>query len=112
MFGPIRGSWCDMNWKVCRLGLDVLIAFPHAASTGAISHMAGQWHVLVSAGPLEVVSRGVCVAPGVCAFALNHKAAQLTRCRSFGSRAHGLRSWHHGAQSQAAQRKAAPRRGP
>ena len=41
--------------------LDLLIAFPHAASTGAISHMAAQWYVPVFAGPPLVISHVACI---------------------------------------------------
>ena len=41
-----------LTWACTGVGtLDLLIAFPHAAATGAISHMAAQWYVPVFAGP-------------------------------------------------------------
>ena len=40
--------------------VDALVAFPHAASVGAISHMATQWYVPVLAGPLLVVCHVAC----------------------------------------------------
>jgi len=48
-------------WACTIVGsLDLLVAFPHAASTGAISHIAGQWYVPVFAGPLMVLSHVAC----------------------------------------------------
>jgi hypothetical protein len=38
----------------------LLIAFPHAASVGAIEHMAAQWYVPVFAGAPLVVCHVVC----------------------------------------------------
>ena len=49
-------------WACTIVGsLDLLVAFPHAATTGAISHMAAQWYVPVFAGPLMVISHVACV---------------------------------------------------
>jgi hypothetical protein len=48
-------------WACTIVGsLDLVVAFPHAASTGAISHMAAQWYVPVFAGPLMVLSHVAC----------------------------------------------------
>ena len=45
-----------LAWACTVVGsLDLLIAFPHAASTGAISHLATQWYVPVFAGPPLVI---------------------------------------------------------
>ena len=41
--------------------LDLLFAFPHAAATGAISHMAAQWYVPVFAGPPLVICHVACI---------------------------------------------------
>ena len=40
--------------------IDILIAFPHAAATGAISHMAAQWYVPVFVGPPIVIGHVAC----------------------------------------------------
>lgn len=46
-----------LAWACTGVGmLDLLIAFPHAAATGAIAHMAAQWYVPVFAGPPMVVA--------------------------------------------------------
>jgi hypothetical protein len=46
-----------LAWSCTLVGLlDLLIAFPHAASVGAISHLAAQWYVPVFAGPIMLVS--------------------------------------------------------
>jgi hypothetical protein len=37
------------------------VAFPHAARTGAIGHLATQWYVPVFAGPVMVVSHVACI---------------------------------------------------
>lgn len=45
-----------LAWACTVVGtLDLLIAFPHAASLGAISHLAAQWYVPVFAGPIMVI---------------------------------------------------------
>jgi hypothetical protein len=58
-FLGLRRGWRTargLAW-VCTLvgSLDLLIAFPHAASVGAISSMAAQWYVPVFAGPPLVI---------------------------------------------------------
>ena len=56
-WGAARG----LAWACTLVGsLDLLIAFPHAASTGAISHLATQWYVPVFAGPPLVVCHVAC----------------------------------------------------
>ena len=56
-WGAARG----LAWACTLVGsLDLLIAFPHAASTGAISHLATQWYVPVFAGPPLVICHVVC----------------------------------------------------
>ena len=56
-WGAARG----LAWACTLLGsLDALIAFPHAASTGAITHLATQWYVPVFAGPPLVICHVVC----------------------------------------------------
>ena len=48
-------------WACTLVGsLDLLVAFPHAAATGAIDHLAAQWYVPVLAGPPMVVSHVAC----------------------------------------------------
>jgi hypothetical protein len=50
-----------LAWACTVVGtLDLLVAFPHAAATGAISHMAAQWYVPVFAGPPMVVGHVAC----------------------------------------------------
>jgi hypothetical protein len=50
-------------WLCTIVGVsDLLIAFPHAAHTGATSHLAAQWYVPVFAGPIMVVSHVACIA--------------------------------------------------
>jgi hypothetical protein len=41
--------------------LDILVAFPHAASTGAITHLVTQWYVPVFAGPPLVLCHVACI---------------------------------------------------
>jgi hypothetical protein len=54
---PARG----IAWACTVVGtLDLLVAFPHAAATGAISHMAAQWYVPVFAGPPLVICHIAC----------------------------------------------------
>ena len=56
------GAGPGLAWACTWVGLlDLLIAFPHAASTGAISHMAAQWYVPVFAGPPLVISHVACI---------------------------------------------------
>jgi hypothetical protein len=54
-FTGLRRGWRSaraLAWACTIVGsLDLLVAFPHAAATGAISHMAAQWYVPVFAGP-------------------------------------------------------------
>ena len=51
-----------LAWACTLVGsLDALVAFPHAASTGAISHLATQWYVPVFAGPPLVVCHVACL---------------------------------------------------
>jgi len=50
-----------LAWAATLVGsLDLLAAFPHAAASGAISHLAAQWYVPVLAGPLLVVCHVAC----------------------------------------------------
>ncbi len=50
-----------ITWACTVVGsLDALIAFPHAASTGAISHLATQWYVPVLAGPPLAICHVAC----------------------------------------------------
>ena len=49
-WGAARG----LAWACTLVGsLDILIAFPHAASTGAITHLATQWYVRFLRGRLS-----------------------------------------------------------
>jgi len=63
-FVALRRGWSaarGLAWAATLLGsLDLLVAFPHAAATGAISHLAAQWYVPVLAGPLLVVCHVAC----------------------------------------------------
>jgi hypothetical protein len=63
-FVGLRRGWGKARvvaWACTVVGtLDLLIAFPHAASTGAISHLATQWYVPVFAGPPLVICHVVC----------------------------------------------------
>jgi hypothetical protein len=58
-FLGLRRGWRTargLAWGCTLVGsLDLLIAFPHAASVGAISSMAAQWYVPVFAGPPLVI---------------------------------------------------------
>ena len=46
-----------LTWACTAVGItDLLIAFPHAATTGAIPHLATQWYVPVFAGPIMITS--------------------------------------------------------
>jgi hypothetical protein len=50
-------------WLCTAVGVgDLVIAFPHAAYTGAIAHLATQWYVPVFAGPVMVVAHVACIA--------------------------------------------------
>lgn len=56
-----RGAARGFAWACTVVGtLDLLAAFPHAAATGAISHLAAQWYVPVFAGPVMVISHVAC----------------------------------------------------
>jgi hypothetical protein len=63
-FFGLRRGWRTargLAWACTVVGaLDLLVAFPHAASTGAISHLATQWYVPVFAGPPLVVCHVAC----------------------------------------------------
>jgi hypothetical protein len=63
-FVGLRQGWRSARglvWACSIVGsLDILIAFPHAAATGAISHMAAQWYVPVFAGPPLVICHVAC----------------------------------------------------
>jgi hypothetical protein len=63
-FVGLRRGWPSargLAWASSIVGsLDILIAFPHAASTGAISHMAAQWYVPIFAGPPLVICHVAC----------------------------------------------------
>lgn len=63
-FTGLRRGWPaarGLAWACTIVGsIDLLVAFPHAAATGAISHMAAQWYVPVFAGPPLVVSHVAC----------------------------------------------------
>ena len=64
-FIGLRRGWRrarGLAWGCTTVGmLDILIAFPHAAATGAISHLAAQWYVPVFAGPPLVICHVACV---------------------------------------------------
>jgi hypothetical protein len=64
-FLGLRRTWSGarvLAWACTIVGLlDALIAFPHAASTGAITHMAAQWYVPVLAGPPLVICHVACI---------------------------------------------------
>jgi hypothetical protein len=63
-FTGLRQGWRSargLAWACSIVGsLDILVAFPHAATTGAISHMAAQWYVPVFAGPPLVICHVAC----------------------------------------------------
>jgi hypothetical protein len=63
-FIGLRQGWPaarGLAWACTVVGtLDLLIAFPHAAATGAIQHMAAQWYVPVFAGPILVICHVAC----------------------------------------------------
>ena len=60
----------QLDWRSARLLVwlctivgvgDLLVAFPHAAQTGAVEHLAAQWYVPVFAGPVMVVAHVACI---------------------------------------------------
>lgn len=63
-FVALRQRWRaarGLAWACTIVGTaDLLVAFPHAASIGAIDHLAAQWYVPVFAGAPLVVCHGVC----------------------------------------------------
>jgi len=63
-FVGLRQGWSaarGLAWTCTIVGsLDLLIAFPHAAATGAITHLATQWYVPVFAGPVLVICHAAC----------------------------------------------------
>lgn len=57
-WGAARG----LAWACTLVGsLDALIAFPHAASVGAITYLATQWYVPVFVGPPLVICHVLCL---------------------------------------------------
>ena len=65
-FTGLRRGWRRaraLAWACTVVGtLDLLVAFPHAAASGAITHLAAQWYVPVFAGPVMVISHVACLA--------------------------------------------------
>ncbi|MBM4383519.1 MAG: hypothetical protein FJ091_09140 [Deltaproteobacteria bacterium] len=63
-FVALRRDWRGargLAWACTVIGTaDLLVAFPHAASIGAIEHMAAQWYVPVFAGAPLVVCHVAC----------------------------------------------------
>ena len=63
-FIGLRQGWPAARgfaWACTVVGsIDLLLAFPHAAATGAISHLAAQWYVPVFAGPPLVICHVAC----------------------------------------------------
>jgi hypothetical protein len=63
-FTGLRKGWPSargLAWACSIVGsVDLLVAFPHAATTGAISHMAAQWYVPVFVGPTLVICHVAC----------------------------------------------------
>ena len=63
-FVGLRRGWASaraLTWACTVVGsIDILVAFPHAASIGAISHLAAQWYVPVFAGPPLVICHVAC----------------------------------------------------
>jgi hypothetical protein len=63
-FVGLRRRWRTargLAWACTGVGsLDLLVAFPHAASVGAISHLAAQWYVPVFAGPPLAICHAAC----------------------------------------------------
>ena len=64
-FIGLRRGWSRaraLAWTCTIVGtLDLLIAFPHAAATAALEHMAAQWYVPVFAGPPLVLCHLACL---------------------------------------------------
>jgi len=64
-FVGLRKGWSaarGLAWACTLVGsVDLLIAFPHAAATGAIRHMAAQWYVPVFVGPILVICHIACL---------------------------------------------------
>lgn len=64
-FLGLRRGWRSargLAWACTLVGsIDLLVAFPHAAATGAIGHLATQWYVPVFAVPPLVVCHVVCL---------------------------------------------------
>ena len=64
-FVSLRRGWRAahaLTWACTLVGVtDLLIAFPHAARSGAIAHLAAQWYVPVLGGPLMVVAHVACL---------------------------------------------------
>ncbi len=64
-FVGLQQNWSKARalvWACTIVGVgDLLIAFPHAAQTGAITHLATQWYVPVFAGPVMVVAHVACI---------------------------------------------------
>jgi hypothetical protein len=63
-FVALRRGWGagrGLAWACTLVGsADILVAFPHAAASGAIMHLATQWYVPVFAGPPLVVCHVAC----------------------------------------------------
>lgn len=63
-FVGLQRDWREargLAWACTIVGtLDLLIAFPHAAAVGALSHLAAQWYVPVFGGPVMVISHVAC----------------------------------------------------
>jgi hypothetical protein len=63
-FVALRRGWGaarGLAWACTLIGsLDLLVAFPHAASVGAITHLAAQWYVPVFAGPPLAICHVAC----------------------------------------------------
>jgi hypothetical protein len=64
-FVGLRRGWRRgraLAWACSVVGIaDLLVAFPHAAATSAMGHLAAQWYVPVFAGPIMVVSHAACL---------------------------------------------------
>jgi hypothetical protein len=64
-FTGLRRGWAAaraLTWACTVVGsLDLTIAFVHAESAGAASHLAAQWYVPVLAGPIMVVAHVACL---------------------------------------------------
>ena len=63
-FIGLRRGWRvarGLAWACTLVGsLDLLVAFPHAAATGAITHLAAQWYVPVFVGPVLIICHVAC----------------------------------------------------